>query len=174
MSNLKNQMDLLWKAPEDVIRSSNLARYKGWVSERFNIPVEDYSRLYQWSLSDRESFWESLLTFFDVRYDGKYRRVCSTDPMPYVKWFEGISLNYAEHVFRNSNSEHPALIAFSENRDVKHWSWKELESRTACIQNLFHRLKLQPGDRVAAYMANIPEASAALLACVSSGLIWSS
>src|SRR5204862_193775 len=54
------------------------------------------------------------------------------------------------------------------------WTWGELRSRSAAIAAGLKKRGVEPGDRVVAYMPNIPEAAAAFLACASIGAIWSS
>jgi acetoacetyl-CoA synthetase len=94
--------------------------------------------------------------------------------MPHTRWFRGATLNYAEHVFRQKTPVRPALIYASETREATPVSWDELEAQTASIQAYLRALGVGPGDRVAACLPNIPEATVAMLATLSLGAVWSS
>ena len=93
--------------------------------------------------------------------------------MPGAKWFTGATVNYAEHVFRNSREDRPALIFKSETVSHREVSWKELQEKTAKVREYLVKLGVKKGDRVVAYMPNIPETVIAFLACASMGAIWS-
>src|SRR5699024_6635842 len=82
-------------------------------------------------------------------------------------------LNYTEHVFRNHRTDQPAILFKSETAAVKEVSWKELEEKTAMVANYLRDAGVKKGDRVVAYMPNIPETIIAFLACASIGAIWS-
>ena len=53
-------------------------------------------------------------------------------------------------------------------------SWAELQEKTAALAAGLREMGVGRGDRVAAYLPNIPEAVIALLACASVGAVWSS
>src|SRR5690606_15353615 len=103
-----------------------------------------------------------------------YGEVMSDDPMPRTRWFEGSTLNYAEHIFRNKTADRPALLHRSETTLLKELSWNDLEQRTAALQTWFRHAGLRAGDRVAACLPNIPEASVSMLATTACGAVWSS
>jgi acetoacetyl-CoA synthetase len=94
--------------------------------------------------------------------------------MPGAEWFPGTTLNYAEHAFRGRSDSALAIIAGSEDRDDEEWTWGELGALTRRIAAGLRAQGVGPGDRVVAYMPNIPETAAAFLACASLGAIWSS
>jgi acetoacetyl-CoA synthetase len=94
--------------------------------------------------------------------------------MPGASWFPGAELNFAEHVFRNATSDHPALLFRSERHDMVEVSWSELKQKVGALAKALRDMGVQRGDRVVAYMPNIPETVVAFLACASMGAIWSS
>ncbi len=94
--------------------------------------------------------------------------------MPGASWFSGAELNYAEHVFRNASSERPALLFRSERHTLREVSWNELATKVGAIAHALRELGVQRGDRVVAYMPNVPETLIAFLACASIGATWSS
>ncbi len=94
--------------------------------------------------------------------------------MPGARWFPGARLNYAEHVFRHIVADRPAVIFRSEQMPMTEISWEELRNNVASVAATLRSMGVQPGDRVVAYMPNIPAALIAFLACVSLGAVWSS
>lgn len=145
-----------------------------WLKDQYSLDFNDYSGLWQWSVGHPADFWESIWKFFQVKSYSPYQRVMSDDPMPHTKWFEGATLNYAEHIFRNKNAQYPAIIFSSERHPLTRISWDHLERQTAALQAFFKGLGVNPGDRIAAYVPNIPQATIGLLATISSGATWSS
>ena len=165
---------LLWSRSEEENASSNLQLYYNWLSKTLDLQFSNYTQLFAWSVNHPAAFWESLLTYFKIEYSGSYSEIMSEDAMPDTKWFDGINLNYAEHVFRNRNLENPALIAHDEFRATYEVSWSTLGSQTASLQAIFKSYGIQIGDRICAYAGNVPETSVAMLACIASGYVWSS
>src|SRR6476646_4149188 len=94
--------------------------------------------------------------------------------MPGAAWFPRSQLSYAEHVFAGKDPSALAIQHASESRELDRLTWGELRSQTAAIASGLRALGVGPGDRVAAYMPNIPEAVASFLACASLGATWSS
>ncbi|MEK7256161.1 MAG: AMP-binding protein, partial [Bacteroidota bacterium] len=129
---------------------------------------------WQWSVENVAEFWESLWNYFNIISHSPYSAVLSGEKMPGAKWFEGSTLNYAEHVFRAKNDNQPALIFSSERQDLVEISWSELHDQVASLATYLREIGVKKGDRVAAYLPNIPEATIAFLAAASIGAIWSS
>lgn len=164
----------LWSPSPSFVQQSNLTHYAGWLREKCNLVFDDYSSLWQWSVDEPAAFWKSILDYFQVKCYEQPAEIMSTDPMPHTRWFDGATLNYAEHVFRNKTSDRPAILFASERTELTAVSWDELESQTAALQSYLKQLGVKAGDRVAAYIPNIPQATVALLATVSLGAVWSS
>jgi acetoacetyl-CoA synthetase len=165
---------LLWTPSEKFKTESNLNKYLAWLKLNKGLLFSDYSDLWKWSVNHIPDFWESLWQYFNILYDGSYHQVLNGDAMPHTEWFHGARLNYAEHIFRNANNSHPAIVYKSESSPIKTISWDELHDQTASLQDFMKHKGVIPGDRVVAYMPCIPEASVALLASSSLGAIWSS
>lgn len=164
----------LWSPSQAFIQHANLTQFAQWLQENKSLSFNDYTSLWQWSTTDPEAFWESLWEYFEIIHDGQYKKVLTGHEMPFYKWFEGTSLSYAEHVFRKSNDEHPAIIYKSETSGVKEISWRELTKQVAALQQTLKHLGVTAGDRIAAFIPCIPEATVAFLATNSIGAIWSS
>ena len=131
-------------------------------------------QLQRWSVDELEAFWRSIWDFFEVQADGSPERVLSRREMPGAEWFPDVRLNYAEHVFRSRDPETVAIRHASELRPLSAMSWGELRSLTARIAAGLRAQGVGPGDRVVAYLPNIPETIAAMLATASLGAVWSS
>jgi acetoacetyl-CoA synthetase len=165
---------LLWEPPAGLKENAVIYRYMGWLKENKNLSFDDYGELYAWSVSDVEGFWSSLWEFFDVKASEPYERVLTAREMPGTEWFSGAELNYAEHAFRNAQPDEPALVHKSELRPLGETSWAELRARVAALSAALREMGVERGDRVVAYLPNVPEAVVAFLACASVGAVWSS
>jgi acetoacetyl-CoA synthetase len=159
-----------WTPSADRIEHATLTRYLRWLDRGFR----DYHELWAWSVADIEGFWASLWDFFEIEASSPYSRVLDRHEMPGATWFAGAELSYAEHVFRGHADDAIALVHASEVRDLSQTTWGELRLQTARIAAGLRALGVVPGDRVVAYMPNIPETVAAFLAAASVGAIWSS
>jgi acetoacetyl-CoA synthetase len=167
------QPRLLWNPTETEKTQSNLYAFFKWVADKTGLQFPDYHDLWKWSVDQPENFWDSIWNYFEIQHDGNYSKVLSGS-MPKVKWFEGTRLNYAEHIFRKASEKNPAIIFKSESGKIQNISWKKLKDDVALIQHVLKAEGVQRGDRVAGYLPCIPEATAAMLATVSLGAIWSS
>jgi acetoacetyl-CoA synthetase len=157
---------LLWEPPPDMVERALMTRY---LRER---GTRDYDELWRWSVDDLEGFWASLWDFFGV--SGGYERVLGSAEMPGAEWFPGARVNYAQHLFRGKDDGAVAIVHASELRELSELTWGELRDQAARIAGGLRALGVVKGDRVAAYMPNIPETVAAFLACASIGAVWSS
>lgn len=169
-----HEPEKIWIPSASFREQSNLTRYNRWLKQQYALDFDNYHSLWKWSVENPADFWESIWNYFDILSHTPYHRVMSDDPMPSTRWFEGSSLNYAEHIFRHKTDARPALLHKSELALVKEMSWKELEDQTAALQAFFRKAGLRAGDRVAACLPNIPEATVSMLACISMGAVWSS
>ena len=165
---------LLWEPSEEFKENANVSRYMEWLEKEKGLSFDDYGELWEWSVTELEEFWASIWEYSDVRASKPYTRVLSGREMPGAKWFEGAELNYAEHVFRNAKEDEPAVLHQSELRPLSETSWRELEDKVGALAEGLKGLGVERGDRVVAYLPNVPEALIAFLACASLGAVWSS
>jgi len=145
-----------------------------WLEANKGLTFKDYPALWKWSADNIEDFWESVWEYFSVKAYSPYKKVLEGSEMPGYKWFTGSSLNYAEHIFRNRSDERPAIVFQSEREPLIEISWKEMESQVASLRANLKKAGVVKGDRVVAFLPNIPEATYAFLATCSLGAIWSS
>jgi acetoacetyl-CoA synthetase len=166
---------LLWEPTEERIKNSNLTKYKKWLHEKKNLSFSTYNELWNWSVTEIEGFWESIWQYFDIQSTTPYKAVLSTRTMPGARWFEGATINYAEHIFRKRDLDKTAIIHTAEVRPgLQEVSWGKLYQDTAALQKTLKRLDVKKGDRVVSYSANNYETVVAFLATASLGAVWSS
>ena len=164
----------------------SILRYLRWLRETRGLDfdpttVEGYDRLWRWSCSDLDAFWQSIWDHFDVVSPTAHRAVLAEDRMPGAVWFPGAQVNYAQHVFGHAHAAHaaghPAIVFRDEamQRDGRsdEIAWPELRRRVAALAAALASMGVVAGDRVVAFLPNRPEAIVAFLACASLGAIWS-
>jgi acetoacetyl-CoA synthetase len=166
--------DVLWTPSEQRIERATITRYTRWLAEQRALAFDSYDELWRWSVSDLEAFWSSIVECFGIEFETPPERVLGRSSMPGAEWFPGSRLSYAEHIFRGKDPDAVALRHASELRSLGEWTWSDLRSQTAAVAAGLRELGVGAGDRVAAYMPNIPETLAAFLACASLGAVWSS
>jgi acetoacetyl-CoA synthetase len=169
-----SEPEVLWTPSEERIERATLTRYQAWVEQRHGLSLQSYEELWRWSVDNLEDFWASIVEFFDVRLGGEPAGVLASREMPGAQWFPGATVNFAEHIFRGKDDDALALQHASELRPLASWDWGRLRAETGQIAAGLRALGVGEGDRVAAYMPNIPETVAAVLACASIGAVWSS
>src|ERR687885_2579140 len=121
----------LWEPSEKFKESANISRYMEWLEREKGLSFEDYSELWEWSVTELEEFWASIWEYCDVRASEPYEKVLADREMPGTEWFVGAELNYAEHVFRHADDrpDGPAVIQQSELRELSAVTWRELREQ---------------------------------------------
>ncbi len=170
---MNDSNQLLWQPSNEFIEGSNLRKYERWLAKEKGLHFQNYPELWKWSTDEPELFWESLWEYFAIISHSEYDQVLSSHPMPGAKWFEGATLNYAEHIFRNKSAVRPALYFKSEGKEVVSISWDDLETQVSKLRVFLSEQGVGKGDCVAGYLPNVPEAIVAFLAANSLGAIWS-
>ena len=170
-----------------MVERSQLSRYIRWLAENRELHFDGYHDLWQWSVTEIEEFWGTLWEYFEVissrgdqagtgreAEEPAFDEVLAERIMPGARWFEGASLNYAEHIFRGKDEHEVAVLYASELRELSELRWGELREQVAAIREGLQSLGVTKGDRVVAYLPNGPEALIAFLATASLGATWSS
>ncbi len=151
--------------------------YQDWLRRERGLAFADYDALWRWSVSDLDAFWQSVWDYFEVESPTPHRAVLARNAMPGAEWFPGAQVNYARQALRHVAAAHaagqPAIISRNEKGLHRELAWPELRRQVASLALHLQRQGVGPGDRVAAYLPNIPEAMVALLATVSLGAVWS-
>ena len=164
---------LLWQPPPERQAQSNLRRYMHWLAAERGRRFGTYDELWQWSVTDLEGFWASIWDFFQIGGRPSPAPVLARRQMPGTVWYPNASLNYAEHALRRRD-DHIALIFQSERHPLTRLTYAELYSQVASVAAALRGMGVQKGDRVVAYLPNIPQALVAFLAAASLGATWSS
>lgn len=178
---MKINSKILWTPPSELIVKTQMTGFTRWLEERTNIQIENYQALHKWSVVNLETFWEKFLEYSQIIYDGSYEKVLSSHAMPGAKWFESVQINYAENILEKNYSG-TALICLSEpigtNENskliIRKYSFEELKILVIKCADAIKYAGIKKGDRIAGYMANVPETIIAALACASLGITWSS
>ena len=167
---------LLWTPPADIRSRSRVGQYMDWLAETRGLVLDGHDALWEWSVTDLDAFWGSLWEHFDVRSSAPYDVVLGERRMPGATWFPGARLNYAEHIVGAGRFDPSkvALLARSQTRGPQELTYGELTDLVARARAGLRGLGVGPGDRVVAYLPNIPETLVAFLACASLGAVWAS
>ncbi len=174
--------EILWRPSDSRIKNSNMTHFTLWLSEKVGRKFPDYASLHKWSVENIESFWEHFVQYTDIIHSQKYRQVLDSHKMPGAKWFDGMCLNFAENIL-GRDFQGVAIKYQIEPGDAKHHyeshfagqiTFDQLKKLVARCARGLKQAGVKTGDRVAGYVANVPEAMVACLACASLGVTWSS
>jgi len=163
----------LWIPSVEQILNSNMTKYMNFVNDKYYFKFIDYEELYDWSINEIEDFWESIWEFAGIIHSKSYNNVLLERKMPGAIWFEGAQLNFAENLLK-FRDDSIAIIHIQERAETLKITYKELYSKVAVFASGLKKNGVKPGDKVCAYISNIPEAVIAMLATTSMGAIWSS
>jgi len=163
----------LWRPSQERIEEANLTRFARQAIRDWKLGFNDYPAFYRWTTESPEQFWESVWKFAGVRSSAKGSRVLvDGGRMPGARWYPDARLNFAENLLRRRDAS-TALVFWGENRVKRRLSHRELYDQVAGIARALRVLGVEPGDRVAAYLPNMPEAISAMLAAASLGATFS-
>jgi acetoacetyl-CoA synthetase len=163
----------LWTPSQARVDAANMTRFIAQVNQNHGLSISDYDTLYQWSLDQKETFWSEVWDFCEIIGDKGERVLIDGENIETAQWFPDASLNFAENLLRKRNSE--IAIYFRAEDQVEYTlTYKELYQQVASVAAWLKSKGLNPGDRVAAYLPNIPEAVVAMLAATSLGAVWTS
>ena len=165
---------ILWSPSEGRVKSSHMFRFLLNINEKYNLNLDSFSELHNWSIENKNDFWSSIWDFFKIiGSKGTKPYIEPVNKMPGSKFLPNGSVNYAENML-SGNISGPAIIFKSEDKIRNEVSWRDLKSHVACLANFLKKEGVVKGDRVAAYMPNMPETVIMMLATSSIGAIFSS
>ncbi|NHJ12676.1 MAG: acetoacetate--CoA ligase [Candidatus Thorarchaeota archaeon] len=166
--------DPLWTPSEERIRSANVTRFIDSVNMEHHLSIRNYDELYKWSVNNIDLFWAAVWNFGEILASQKHEAVIEDSAkFQNAEWFFGARLNFAENLLRYRDRSH-ALIFKGESGISSRLTYSELYDHVASLSEALRRTGILPGDRVVAYMPNIPETVIAMLAVTSTGAVWSS
>ena len=160
-------MTVMWTPPPDVRETTEIGRF----AERYGF--DSFEALQRWSVDDLEGFWQAVWDFYGLRAQVPHERVLGSREMPGAEWFPGARLNYAARMLDDDPAQ-VAVVARSNTRGPVELTAGELRDQVARARAGLVRLGVGRGDRVVAYLPNIPETLVAFLAAASLGAIWAS
>jgi acetoacetyl-CoA synthetase len=171
------RMNTATKSPDSAPYLPQIRLYQNWLRDERGLSFATYNDLWRWSVTELDAFWQSIWDYFDFQSPTPHSAVLANNVMPGAKWFPGAQTNYAHQVLRHVQPAHAAgflaVISHNEKGLRREMTWPELHRQVAAMALHLQAQGVQPGDRVAAYMPNIPEAMVAFLATVSIGGVWS-
>jgi acetoacetyl-CoA synthetase len=162
----------LWTPEPEYAKRSYMQKFMDYASIKTGNKIKDYSELWKWSIKNPETFWKAIADFYHVDL-GNYKNTLSGENVN-AKWFEGSKLNYAEYVYKKRNNKKIAIISCDENKKTVEISYNELWNKVSSFAQYLINQGIGYGNRVCAYIGNVPEAIIAFLATASIGAIWSS
>ncbi len=165
---------VVWSPSDERVRSSQMYKFIKIINKKNNINIQNFNDLHTWSVENKVNFWSSIWDFFDViGSKGTEPYIYPINQMPGSKFFPNGEVNYAENML-SGDASGPAIVFKSEDTIRKEMSWKELKAQVAALANFLKTHGVTKGDRVAAYMPNMPETVIMMLATSSIGAIFSS
>ena len=166
--------DVLWQPAKERMARSNISAFIKLVNKRWQAGVADSDALYDWSVGQPEQFWTSVWDFCGVIADSRGERVLvDGDKMPGAQWFPDARLNFAENLLRRRDDE-TAMVFRGEDKVRRRMSFAEVYDAVSRTAQAMSATGVKQGDRVAAFMPNMPETIIFMLATASLGAIWSS
>jgi len=171
----RDRRQIIWTPSIERASASSMGRYMGWLSAHRDRHFVTYQELWDWSISDPEGFWPSIIEFFDLKISKPTGAVLSGPEMPGAKWFEGAHLNFADQILRHADNkgDDVALICQSETFGRSDMTWADLAAKVASVAAALRDMGVVKGDRVVAILPNTETALIAFLATASLGAIWS-
>ncbi len=164
----------MWKPSAERIAKANMTAFLRKVRERGQREIADYPSLYRWSIEEPAAFWQAVWEFCGIIASRPADQVVvDFDKMPGTRWFPGARLNFAENLLR-FRDDRRALVFWDESGFQRAQSYAELYGNVARLADALRGLGVKSGDRVAAFVPNIPETVVSMLAVASLGAIWSS
>lgn len=163
----------LWTPSEAQIASAPLTEFMRAAERVSGRTFADYHDLHTWSVAEREAFWDLVWDFCGIIGEKGETVLADGDQMPGARFFPDARLNFAENLLKKTGSSN-AIVFRGEDQVERRLSWDELRAKVSQLQQLFVKLGVKQGDRIAAMMPNMPETVAAMLAAASIGAVWSS
>ncbi|MEV4614701.1 acetoacetate--CoA ligase [Kitasatospora sp. NPDC049258] len=182
----------LWRPAPSRAAASEIVRFQAWAAQQHGAPAAPlapadddeqaaarYAALHAWSTEDLGRFWQAVAEWYEVRFSTEPETVLADATMPGARWFPGARLNYAGEILRRVDDptcrDEAAILHLDETTEQPvEVTWRELGRQVGSLAAALRARGVRPGDRVAGYLPNIPQAVVALLAAASIGAVWTS
>lgn len=163
----------LWQPDNNRISQSGIEKFRHYISKNLQRDITDYAALYQWSVDDRAGFWSAVWDYCSIIGKKGDISLIDSGTMREAQFFPQAELNFAENMLRKTGSE-TAIVFRGEDKTERRLSWNELQALVSQLQQFLLAENIQPGDRIAGMLPNMPEAVALMLAAASIGAVWCS
>lgn len=164
--------ELLWTPSAAQVEDANVTRFAKWLGRERGLQFASYEAMWKWSITELEDFWQAIWDYFHVESSAPHARVLGNRTMPGAEWFPGARLNYAQHVLRRERAGGDAVLFISETAPLCGVPWETFAGQVRTLATRLREMGVRPGDRIVAYMPNIPQAMIAMLATTAVGAIW--
>ncbi len=166
-------MKPIWIPSQTRINQTNLTRFSQFLHQKHQVPLSDYKILHQWSIDQKEHFWDAVWEFCEIRGDKGHAILKDNGCFSQAKWFPNAQLNFAENLLKRRDKK-TALIFRGEKNCRREISYHELYQQVAQFAGQLRKAGITVGDCVAGVMPNTIETAIAMLATASIGATWSS
>lgn len=166
-------VEVIWRPSPERIAAAGITKFTAWLQAEKGLRFSDYASLWRWSVDELEAFWAAYVEFADLPLEGERTTVLADRSMPGARWFPGVRTNYVSQIFRHATTAQPAIVFRNEAGARDEVSWQRLEREVAALAQWLREHGVESGDRVVAYLPNVPQAVVAFLAAASVGAVWS-
>ncbi|GGB37271.1 acetoacetyl-CoA synthetase [Flexivirga endophytica] len=167
--------DVVWRPPANVLDTTRVGAFLQWLRTERGVELAGHDELWRWSVDQLEDFWAAIWDFFEVTDHGARETVLEQRVMPGARWFTESRLSYAEQALKGCGDDDAVAIqGRSQTRGDVDLTWAQLRDQVARARRVLRDRGVGPGDRVAGYLPNTPEAVVAFLAAAGLGAIWTS
>jgi len=165
---------LLWQPSQKHIKQANITKFINFVNKKYDLKINSYAQLYEWSIKKIPDFWAAMWEFGEIKASHEYNKVIDNlSKFPGARWFIGARLNFAENLLRYRDN-HTAFIFRGETQKSARTTYAEVYNTVGRLAKSLRKIGVAPGDRVCAYMPNLMETAIAMLAATSIGATWAS
>ncbi|MDF1793886.1 MAG: acetoacetate--CoA ligase [Thalassobaculaceae bacterium] len=163
----------LWEPSPERAAAAQITAFMAKVNAESGAGAGDYDSLWQWSVDNPEAFWLALWDFSGVIGEKGATVLANPTAMPGAKFFPEGKVNFAENLLRCAG-DGDAMVFWGEDKVKLRYSWDAVRNQVAKLAAALKADGIGPGDRVAAYVPNMPQTIIAMLAVTSLGGVWSS
>jgi len=164
----------LWRPSPERIAAANVTKFIAAVRQQWGTDIATFKDLYDWSIKSPDEFWQTVWSFCGVIDETRGTVTLENrDRMPGARFFPAARLNFAENLLRRRD-ESEAIVFWGEDKVKRRLSADQLYDQVSRLVQALKAMAIQPGDRIAGFVPNMPETVIATLAAASIGAIWSS
>lgn len=171
--NTDSDGQILWQPNEAQKKQAAITKFMDGVNRKYGLRLTDYTSLWQWTVDNRAEFWSEFWDFAGIIGDKGDVILQNPDVMEQSRFFPNANLNYAENLLRHDGDDQ-AMVFWGEDKVRAAFSFADLRRNVGSIQSFLTESGIRMGDRVAGFVANMPETVMAMMSAASIGAVWSS